>query len=134
MSFIECNCHRYGSLGGSCDHTGKCTCKTGIDGVFQGFSGEKCDACVEGFYGFPYCRRGGFMFSFFLKRNSLIIPYFILSFFLLECDCNQKGSKSVSCENEDGKCSCKSNVDGHRCQKCVEGFYGFPNCQSKFIL
>ena len=75
ISFLECNCDRDGSLGGNCDDAGKCTCKTGIDGVFQGFSGEKCDACIKGFYGFPYCE-GGFMFSFFLKRTSQIIPIF----------------------------------------------------------
>ena len=81
ISFIECNCDRDGSLGGNCDDAGKCTCKTGIDGVFQGFSGEKCDACVEGFYGFPYCQ-GGFMFALFLKEITyLIIP--LLHFFFL---------------------------------------------------
>ena len=30
------------------------------------------------------------------------------------------------------KCSCKSNVMGDNCDQCVDGFYGFPNCQSRF--
>ena len=67
MSFIECNCHQDGSLDDNCDDAGKCTCKTGIDGVIQGFSGEKCGKCDDGFYGFPYCQ-GRPLFSLFIKE------------------------------------------------------------------
>jgi hypothetical protein len=57
MSFIECNCDGDGSLDGKCDDAGKCSCKTGFDGV-------KCNACAKKFFGFPHCQ-GIFFFQFF---------------------------------------------------------------------
>ena len=56
MSFIECNCDGDGSLDGKCDDAGKCSCKTGFDGV-------KCNACAKKFFGFPHCQ--GIFFQFF---------------------------------------------------------------------
>ena len=67
MPFIECNCNTIGSINGNCDNTGKCTCKTGIDRVIPGFSGEKCGKCEAGFFGFPYCQ-GRSLFSSFIKE------------------------------------------------------------------
>ena len=131
MSFIECNCNTDGSTNGNCDHIGKCTCKTGIDGFFQGFSGEKCEKCQDGFYGFPFCQ-GRSLFSLFVKEItcSIISCY---SFIFTGCECNQQGSEGVACD-KNGMCSCKSNISGNKCQKCVEGFVRFPDCQSRFIL
>ena len=35
---------------------------------------------------------------------------------------------SYQCE-QDGRCSCKTNVGGDKCTKCLDGyFYNFPNC------
>ena len=31
-------------------------------------------------------------------------------------------------------CGCKSNIIGDKCDKCIDGFFGFPNCQSKWFL
>ena len=70
---------------------------------------------------------------FWKKLRISSFHYFIFSFYLLDCDCNQEGSNSVACDNN-GKCSCKSNITGNKCQKCIEGFVGFPDCQSRFIL
>ena len=76
MSFIECNCNTDGSTNGNCDHIGKCMCKTGIDGFSQRFSGEKCEKCQDGFYGFPFCK-GRSLFSLFVKENiSIHVPLF----------------------------------------------------------
>ena len=44
-----------------------------------------------------------------------------------ERGCGSNGTVQV-------KCSCKSNVVGENCDQCVDGFYGFPNCQSRFWL
>ena len=57
MSFIECNCDGDGSLDGKCDDAGKCSCKTGFDGV-------KCNTCAKNFFGFPQCQ-GIFFLTFF---------------------------------------------------------------------
>ena len=58
MSFIECNCDGDGSLDGKCDDAGKCSCKTGFDGV-------KCNTCANNFFGFPQCRGMYLFFQFF---------------------------------------------------------------------
>jgi laminin alpha 3/5 len=34
----------------------------------------------------------------------------------------------VSCDLE-GKCQCRDNFDGDRCEKCKANFYNFPNCE-----
>ena len=33
-----------------------------------------------------------------------------------------------SCNNN-GTCACKDNYGGNKCDSCIEGFFGFPNCQ-----
>ena len=38
-----------------------------------------------------------------------------------------KGSKNNQC-NVLGKCLCHSNVTGHKCDQCLKGYSGFPNC------
>ena len=46
----------------------------------------------------------------------------------LDCECNLEGSLSYQCE-ENGTCTCKTNVGGKKCTKCLDGyFYDFPNC------
>ena len=44
------------------------------------------------------------------------------------CECNEEGSTDISC-NEDGKCSCKPNINGEKCDACKDGHSDFPNCQ-----
>ena len=56
------------------------------------------------------------------------LKHFIFS----DCDCNQEGSNGVACDNKYGKCYCNSNISGEKCDKCLDGFYEFPNCQSMF--
>ena len=48
---LACNCDTSGTIGGSasCNDAGVCSC---IDNV----SGNKCDACSPGWYGFPSCQ------------------------------------------------------------------------------
>ena len=48
------------------------------------------------------------------------------------CDCNPKGSLNSDCEQFGGQCSCRQNVIGRTCSRCKTGYYGFPNCRSKF--
>ena len=54
-------------------------------------------------------------------------------FFNLACMCNEQGSIGKSCESETGKCSCTPNIGGLRCDKCDDGFYGFPDCEGNLF-
>ena len=47
--------------------------------------------------------------------------------FSLECRCNSQGSENNQC-NDLGKCLCKANVHGHKCDECQDGRSGFPRC------
>ena len=51
----------------------------------------------------------------------------------LECGCNSEGSVDVSqtCDPQTGKCNCKENIAGDKCDRCGTGFYDFPNCKGK---
>ena len=57
------------------------------------------------------------------------------------CDCNKDGVLREVCDGGTGKCLCKSNVAGARCDackvgytsyplctQCAAGFYSYPNC------
>ncbi|XP_054279344.1 laminin subunit beta-1 [Macrosteles quadrilineatus] len=43
----------------------------------------------------------------------------------LSCDCDPTGSVSNLCDQLGGRCQCKPNVVGRRCDHCAPGTYGF---------
>ena len=43
------------------------------------------------------------------------------------CHCLPIGSKNGQCD-KNGKCPCKDNYDGEKCNKCKIGFKNFPRC------
>ena len=46
----SCRCHSAGTVNKQCDiETGSCRC-------LEGFEGERCDRCAQGYYSFPLCR------------------------------------------------------------------------------
>ena len=45
-----CGCETRGSVDGNCDDTGKCKCNDEL------IEGDKCDACIATFFGFPDCQ------------------------------------------------------------------------------
>ena len=49
-----------------------------------------------------------------------------------ECNCHPLGSKSQQCD-ENGKCNCKCNVIGDKCDDCSAEFWNFPTCEGKSI-
>ena len=53
--------------------------------------------------------------------------------FSLECGCNLQGTEKgdPTCNNDDGKCNCKCDVDGDKCATCSKGYYSFPQCLGK---
>jgi hypothetical protein len=52
--------------------------------------------------------------------------------FISACKCEDIGSIGVSCDNE-GRCQCKDNFDGNRCERCQEGFYNYPICEGNIL-
>ena len=43
-----------------------------------------------------------------------------------ECLCNEEGSIGIACDENSGKCTCKENMTGDKCDRVDDGFYGFP--------
>jgi len=90
----DCDCNLQGIRNAStdlaCDQSnGQCKCRENV-------TGQKCDQCAPGFYGFPNCQK---------------------------CTCDSRGSVSDGCDPITGQCSCKKNVDGLRCDRCKEGSF-----------
>ena len=50
-----------------------------------------------------------------------------------ECKCSEDGAVDSSC-NDAGMCTCKSQISGDKCDKCLPGHYSFPTCQSKYRI
>ena len=52
----------------------------------------------------------------------------------IACGCNEQGVEKddLTCGDKDGKCNCKCNVRGNKCNECEVGHYGFPKCTGKF--
>ena len=46
-----------------------------------------------------------------------------------------EGSEDTSCDVETGQCICQSEtITGLQCDKCMDGYYGFPNCEGIVLL
>ena len=53
--------------------------------------------------------------------------YIILLDFFKACECKEDGSVDENCDIN-GKCSCKPNVCGDKCDKCCPGYNNYPDC------
>ncbi|KAF7990369.1 hypothetical protein HCN44_000174 [Aphidius gifuensis] len=67
-----------------------CHCKLG-------YSGERCERCAYGFYGYPKSIDGT----------------------CKPCNCNLAGSASDECDEETGQCNCKLGSTGRDCSQCT---------------
>jgi len=92
----SCDCDPTGSTDLQCSIDGKCQCKAGV-------TGDKCDRCEANYWNFP-------------EEADLGCE---------SCDCMVEGSQGnrPSCNTEDGKCECKQNVEGQRCDRCNSGHF-----------
>ncbi|KAB0342537.1 hypothetical protein FD754_019463 [Muntiacus muntjak] len=45
------------------------------------------------------------------------------------CHCHPQGSKSTMCDQVSGQCPCRGQVAGCHCNRCLAGYFGFPNCR-----
>ena len=39
-----------------------------------------------------------------------------------------------SCDNDTGKCECKPHIVGSKCDKCEDGYFGWPDCERKILI
>ncbi|PVD37045.1 hypothetical protein C0Q70_04038 [Pomacea canaliculata] len=91
----SCHCNSLGSYGTTCDPvTRQCVCKSGVGGL-------RCDRCEIGFWGMQKIAEG----------NSGCIP----------CNCNPLGSERDDCAQMNGRCMCKANISGMKCDQCNNG-------------
>ncbi|XP_009863212.1 PREDICTED: laminin subunit beta-4 [Apaloderma vittatum] len=101
---VACKCNPQGSLNASCSKLGgQCQCKANV-------VGRCCDTCSAGSYGFGF--HGWLCSSCFPA-----------------CECHPQGSLSTLCDQVTGQCSCRREVDGQRCSRCLPGYFGFPHCR-----
>ena len=50
------------------------------------------------------------------------------------CECNADGSEDNQCHMEHGKCTCKPNITGDKCDESVPGYFDFPNPKGVYIF
>ena len=62
--------------------------------------------------------------SFSLSSKWQFFVQFIIYLFSA-CECNAEGSVSTACT--DGKCECKPNITGDKCDEVEPGYYDFPD-------
>ncbi|XP_058418334.1 laminin subunit alpha-5 [Diceros bicornis minor] len=112
----RCNCESDFTDGTCEDLTGRCYCR-------PNFTGERCDACAEGFTGFPRCYP---VPSFPNDTGEQVLP----AGQIVNCDCSAAGTQGNACRKDPrvGRCVCKPNFQGTHCELCAPGFYG-PGCQ-----
>ena len=69
-----------------------------------------------------------------VQKYYILLDFDTINYPLLfiECKCDHDGSEFDQC-NDNGKCTCKPNVVGDKCDKCAEGYEGadFPHCSGK---
>ena len=57
--------------------------------------------------------------------------YILFNF--VDCECNLAGSYGNTCD-ANGKCNCKANIVGNKCDTCSVGYWNFPACEGKNYL
>uniref|UniRef100_A0A8C5T7X9 Laminin subunit alpha 3 n=1 Tax=Malurus cyaneus samueli TaxID=2593467 RepID=A0A8C5T7X9_9PASS len=70
-------------------------------------AGINCEKCAKGYYR-PY--------GVPVRAPDGCIP----------CSCNLEHAEG--CEEGSGRCFCKPNFQGDYCERCADGFYGYPFC------
>ncbi|XP_041377630.1 agrin-like isoform X2 [Gigantopelta aegis] len=88
-----CHCNPVGSYSNTCDQQShQCSCKPGVGGL-------RCDRCKSGYWGLHLIVE---------KGNTGCIP----------CNCNPFGATRDDCDQMTGRCMCKSNINGMKCNMC----------------
>ncbi|XP_067659553.1 agrin-like isoform X7 [Haliotis asinina] len=90
-----CHCNKMGSYKTTCHPvTRQCSCKPGVGGV-------RCDRCLPGYWGMHLIEQ---------KGNVGCIP----------CNCNMRGAVREDCTQMSGRCMCRPNISGMKCNLCLD--------------
>uniref|UniRef100_UPI003AAF9E0D laminin subunit alpha-3-like n=1 Tax=Centroberyx gerrardi TaxID=166262 RepID=UPI003AAF9E0D len=123
---IPCRCD--GRTTAGCEMgSGRCICK-------PEFTGENCDRCVDGYYGYPQCIRYPIYQTTtkfpagHIVETTACPPGYFGSPSCQQCVCDYRGSVYEVCDTW-GRCLCRQGVEGERCDRCWPGYHSFPNCQ-----
>uniref|UniRef100_A0AAZ3PLT4 Laminin subunit alpha 3 n=1 Tax=Oncorhynchus tshawytscha TaxID=74940 RepID=A0AAZ3PLT4_ONCTS len=85
--------------------TGRCRCRAE-------FTGNNCERCADGYYGYPQCIR----YPIYQPTTKSPAGHIVGKCFLELCDAS-------------GRCVCREGVEGRQCDRCRPGHHTFPNCQ-----
>uniref|UniRef100_A0A8C7KH65 Laminin subunit alpha 3 n=1 Tax=Oncorhynchus kisutch TaxID=8019 RepID=A0A8C7KH65_ONCKI len=91
--------------------TGRCRCRAE-------FTGNNCERCADGYYGYPQCIR----YPIYQPTTKSPAGH------IVECLCDRRGSVLELCDAS-GRCMCREGVEGRQCDRCRPGHHTFPNCQ-----
>ncbi|XP_062949056.1 laminin subunit alpha-5 [Cynocephalus volans] len=116
----RCNCQSDFTDGTCEDLTGRCYCR-------PNFTGEQCDACAEGFTGFPLC------YPVLSSRNDTgkqVLP----AGQIVNSDCSAAGMQGDACWKDQklGHCTCRPGSQGTHVTFCAPAFCSLgcaPPCQ-----
>lgn len=139
---LPCACDYLGSTSFECDKFGgQCPCKANV-------VGRQCTECKNGYYDFPDCKpcdcppnltcdgkTGQCNCAKKIKGSKCdqceentfnLDPFFGCT----DCDCSPLGvlNNNLQCDTLNGSCLCKPNIVGRHCDKCVSGYWLFPQC------
>ncbi|XP_029289830.1 laminin subunit beta-4 [Cottoperca gobio] len=104
----RCNCH---------GHSDSCHFDAAHFKATGGVSGGVCDNCRHDRVG-PQCERC----QPFLYRDPQRAPENLHA--CIPCDCDPAGSQGGGlCDTLSGRCVCKENAEGRRCDRCKHGFF-----------
>ena len=84
----------------------------------EGYTGDKCNQCAAGNFGFPNCH-GQFDKD---TKDDTQCSWHYVNFLIADCECNADGSVNNEC-NSDGECNCKEHVQGNKCDTVIPGWY-----------
>ena len=140
---LPCQCDIDGTTSFECEKFGgQCPCKPNI-------IGRRCEICKTGFYGFPDCKPCNCPSTAICEpeKGECICPSRVTGekcdkcevgtygyhpiIGCEECNCSPLGvlDGNLQCDLFNGSCSCKENVVGRQCDKCLAGFSQFPHCE-----
>ncbi|XP_068678125.1 laminin subunit alpha-like [Montipora foliosa] len=115
----RCNCHNHTTDCYYDERISQARRSLDIHGNYEG--GGVCVNCQHNTDGIncEKCKRNYYRPTGVPKTSSSVCQ---------ACTCDRRFSTG-DCFDGDGRCECRENYSGPRCDQCNEGFYGFPNCK-----